>query len=75
MECEEFILPDWSPPDDPARPCRPKAGHGLVMMMMMMIYDDIYLCYHENAQNRIPAITMAGQKILTQARTARNEKR
>ena len=19
MECEEFILPDWSPPDDPAR--------------------------------------------------------
>ena len=18
MECEEFILPDWSPPDDPA---------------------------------------------------------
>ena len=20
--CEEFILPDWSPPDDPARPCR-----------------------------------------------------
>ena len=20
MECEEFILPDWSPPDDPARP-------------------------------------------------------
>ena len=37
--------------------------------------EDIYLCYHENAQNRIPAITMAGQKILTQARTARNEKR
>ena len=22
MECEEFILPDWSPPDDPARPGR-----------------------------------------------------
>ena len=20
MECEEFIFPDWSPPDDPARP-------------------------------------------------------
>ena len=20
--CEEFILPDWSPPDDPARPGR-----------------------------------------------------
>ena len=19
MECEEFILPDWSPPNDPAR--------------------------------------------------------
>ena len=37
--------------------------------------DDIYLCYHENAHNRIPAITMAGQKILTQARTARNKKR
>ena len=37
MECEEFILPDWSPPDDPGRPCRPKAGHGLVMMMMIMV--------------------------------------
>ena len=37
--------------------------------------DDIYLCYHENAYNRIPAITMAGQKILMQARTARSEKR
>ena len=24
MECEEFIPPDWSPPNDPARPCRPK---------------------------------------------------
>ena len=36
MECEEFILPDWSPPDDPARPCRPKAGHGLVKIMLMM---------------------------------------
>ena len=23
MECEEFILLEWSPPDDPARPCRP----------------------------------------------------
>ena len=23
MECEKFFLPDWSPPDDPARPCRP----------------------------------------------------
>ena len=22
MECEVFIFPDWSPPDDPARPCR-----------------------------------------------------
>ena len=22
MEREEFILPDWSLPDDPARPCR-----------------------------------------------------
>ena len=21
LECKEFILPDWSPPDDPARPC------------------------------------------------------
>ena len=30
MEYEEFILPDCSPPDDPARPCRPKAGYGLV---------------------------------------------
>ena len=20
MECEEFILPDWSPPDDTAKP-------------------------------------------------------
>ena len=39
MECEEFILPDWSPPQDPARPCRPQAGYGLVMMMMM-IGDD-----------------------------------
>ena len=37
--------------------------------------DDIYLCYHENAHKRIPAITMAGQKILMQARTARSEKR
>ena len=37
MECEEFILPDWSPPDNPARPCRPKAGYGLVMMMMMLM--------------------------------------
>ena len=37
MECEEFILPDWSPPDDSARPCRPKAGYGLVVMMMMVI--------------------------------------
>ena len=26
-----FILPDWSPPDDPARPCRPKPA---------MVYDD-----------------------------------
>ena len=40
MECEEFILPDWSPPDDPARPCRPKACYGLVMIMMktVMVY-------------------------------------
>ena len=37
MECEEFVLPDWSPPDDPVRPCRPKAGYGLVMIMMMMM--------------------------------------
>ena len=37
MECKEFILLDWSPPDDPARPCRPKAGHGLVMIMMMVM--------------------------------------
>ena len=37
MECEELILLDWSPLDDPARPCLPKAGHGLVMMMMSMI--------------------------------------
>ena len=35
MECEVFIFPDWSPPDNPARPCRPKAGYGLVMMIMM----------------------------------------
>ena len=35
MECEEFILPDWSPVDDPARP---KAGYGPVMIMMMMIF-------------------------------------
>ena len=47
----------------------------MAMMMMMMIYDDIYLCYHENAHKRIPAITMAGQKTLTKARTARSEKR
>ena len=25
------------PPDDPTRPCRPKAGQGLVMMMMMIM--------------------------------------
>ena len=37
--------------------------------------DDIYLCYHENAQNRIPAMTMAGQKTLKQARTALSKKR
>ena len=37
--------------------------------------DDIYLCYHKNAHNRIPAMTMAGQKTLMQARTARSEKR
>ena len=36
MECEELILLDWSPLDDPARPCLPKAGYGLVMMMMAM---------------------------------------
>ena len=24
-------------PDDPSRPCRPKAGQGLVMIMMMMM--------------------------------------
>ena len=35
-----FFLPNWSPPDDPARPCRPKAGHGLVMMMMMNDEND-----------------------------------
>ena len=29
MECEESILPDWSPPDNP------KAGYGLVHIMMM----------------------------------------
>ena len=29
MECKEFILSDWSPPDDPARPCQP-FGYGLV---------------------------------------------
>ena len=34
MVCEVFIHPDWSPPNDPARPCRPKAGYGLLMMMM-----------------------------------------
>ena len=22
MECEEFILPDWSSPENPGRPCR-----------------------------------------------------
>ena len=37
MECEEIILPDWSPPEDPARPCRPMAGYGLVMMMMRVL--------------------------------------
>ena len=37
MECKEFILSDWSPPDDPARPCRPMAGYVLVIMMMMMM--------------------------------------
>ena len=31
MECEELILPDWSPPNDPARA---KAGYGLVAIMM-----------------------------------------
>ena len=34
---EEFILPDWSPSDDPARPCRTKAGYGLVIIIMIMI--------------------------------------
>ena len=29
-------LPDWSPPDDPARPCRPKAGYGLVIIMTLL---------------------------------------
>ena len=43
MECEEFILPDWSPPNDPAMPCRPKAGYGLVVMMMMMILMEIVM--------------------------------
>ena len=43
MECEEFILPDWSPPNDPARPCRPKAGYGLVVMMMMTIVMEIVM--------------------------------
>ena len=33
MICEEFILPDWSPSDDPARPSRPNAGYGLVIIM------------------------------------------
>ena len=25
------------PPDDPTRPCRPKAGQGLVMITMMIV--------------------------------------
>ena len=37
MTKSQFILPDRSPPDDPARPCRPKAGYGLVMMMMIVV--------------------------------------
>ena len=37
MECEVFIFPDWSPPDNPARQCRPKAGYDLVIMVMMMM--------------------------------------
>ena len=28
------------PPDDPTRPCRPKAGQGLVMMMMMIMIKE-----------------------------------
>ena len=42
MECEGFILPDWSPTDDPARQCQPKAGYGLVMMMMMLMIMFMY---------------------------------
>ena len=29
------------PPDDPTRPCRPKAGQGLVIIMMLEAPDNV----------------------------------
>ena len=43
-----FFLQNWSPPDDPARPCRPKASYGLVMMMMMIYPSSATAHLHVN---------------------------
>ena len=43
-----LVSDQWSPPDDPARPCRPKASYGLVMMMMMIYPSSATAHLHVN---------------------------
>ena len=61
MECEEFILPDWSPPDDSARPCRPKAGHGLVMIIMINININMIIMIITNTSSSITIFHASGR--------------
>ena len=40
MECEEFILPDWSPPDDPIQSERAKHANSSIMECEEFILSD-----------------------------------
>ena len=40
MECEEFILPDWSPPDNPIQSERAKRANSSIMECEEFILSD-----------------------------------
>ena len=40
MECEEFILPDWSPPDNPIQSERAKRASSSLMGCEELIFPD-----------------------------------